>query len=49
MLHYLSHKYVDLIALFTTKRHYLYKQGYSLMILYTRIEVFVAGIKNYLT
>jgi len=37
MLHYLSQKYVDLMALFTTKRQYLYKYVYSFMILYTRI------------
>ena len=42
MLHYLSHKYVDLIALFRTKRQYLYKHGYSFMILYTRIEFFLS-------
>jgi hypothetical protein len=46
MLRYPSHKYVDLIALFTIKRQYLYKDGYLLMILYTRIEFFVTGIKK---
>jgi hypothetical protein len=43
-LHYHSHKHVDITALYTTKRQYLYKYGSSLVSSYNRIGVFLTMI-----